>query len=60
MASLTKKQTEALSYIQSYLRDNGYAPSYREIADHMGLSSPATIHQHIKTLVENPASLKYQ
>src|SRR3989338_5186996 len=52
MASLTKKQTEALSYIQSYLRDNGYAPSYREIADHMGLSSPATIHQHIKTLVE--------
>lgn len=29
---------------------NGFAPSYREIADYFGLSSPATIHQHIKSL----------
>src|SRR5690349_16526807 len=52
MSALTKKQTEILAYIRSYLADNGYAPSYREIADHFGLSSPATVHQHVKTLTE--------
>jgi len=52
MPPLTKKQTEILEYIRSYIAGNGYAPSYREIADHFGLSSPATVHQHIKTLTE--------
>ena len=52
MSTLTKKQTEILAYIRGYIADNGYAPSYREIADHFGLSSPATVHQHVKTLTE--------
>lgn len=52
MPPLTKKQAEILAYVQNYIRDYGYAPSYREIANHFNLSSPATIHQHIKTLVE--------
>ncbi len=52
MPYLTKKQTEILRYIKSHLQDNGYAPSYREIGEYFGLSSPATIHSHIQTLVE--------
>lgn len=52
MSQLTKKQTEVLSFLKSFIADHGYAPSYREIADHLGLSSPATVHQHIQTLVE--------
>ncbi len=52
MTSLTKKQAEILSYIRSYRAENGYAPSYREIAEHFDLSSPATVHQHVQSLVE--------
>ncbi len=49
---LTKKQSEMLSYIRSQIAANGYAPSYREIAEHFGLSSPATVHQHVQALAE--------
>ncbi len=49
---LTKKQREVLDCIEGFVKDNGYTPSYREIAEQLGLSSPATVHQHIKTLCE--------
>ncbi|HAU66297.1 MAG: LexA repressor [Candidatus Uhrbacteria bacterium GW2011_GWF2_39_13] len=52
MPPLTKKQTEVLEFIREYLNDNSYAPSYREIANHFGLSSPATVHGHIQMLIE--------
>jgi repressor LexA len=52
MPPLTKKQSEILAYIRSHLSEHGYAPSYREIADHFGLSSPATVHQHVQSLTE--------
>src|SRR3989338_5344848 len=52
MSPLTKKQAEILAFIREHIEDRGYAPSYREIAEHFHLSSPATVHQHIKTLVE--------
>jgi len=47
---MTKRQTEILNFIVSYVRDNGYAPSYREIAEHFGISSTATVHEHVKNL----------
>ena len=50
--SLTKKQSDILFFVQNYITDRGYAPTYREIANHFHLSSTATIHQYIKTLVE--------
>lgn len=50
METLTKKQKEIFDYISSYILDNGYAPSYREIASHFQLSSVATIAEHINTL----------
>jgi repressor LexA len=52
MSKLTKKQSEVLVYITQHINDEGYAPSYREIADYFGLSSPATVHGHVQTLVE--------
>ena len=48
--TLTKKQKEILDYISESIRVNGYAPSYQEIADYFGLSSKATVYEHIKTL----------
>ena len=50
MGILTKRQTEIMKFIKSFIKDNDYSPSYREIAEGMGLSSPATIHQHLQVL----------
>lgn len=50
--SLTKKQTEILNYVTDFVGEHGYAPSYREIAQHFELSSVATVHDHISALVE--------
>ncbi len=52
MPPLTKKQAEILAYIRTHIKNRGYAPSYREIGEHFGLSSPATVYTHIQTLVE--------
>lgn len=49
---LTKKQKEVLDFIEGFIHDHGYTPSYREIAKGLGLSSPSTIHQHIQALCE--------
>lgn len=47
---LTKKQSEILNYIIGFIKENGYAPSYREIGDHFDIASTATIHEHVKNL----------
>lgn len=52
MIPLTKKQKEILDYITDFISDFGYAPSYRETAKHFGLSSVATIAEHINCLKE--------
>ncbi|HCC22479.1 repressor LexA [Candidatus Uhrbacteria bacterium RIFOXYC2_FULL_47_19] len=49
---LTKKQHQILEYVTGYIRGNGYAPSYRDIGEALGLSSTATVHEHIKNLKE--------
>jgi repressor LexA len=50
--ALTKKQKEILDFVQGCIQANGYAPTLREIGDHFGLSSVATVHKHLKTLAE--------
>lgn len=47
---LTKKQKEIYDYIRYYIRKHDYAPSYREIGEHFGLSSVATVAGYIETL----------
>lgn len=47
---LTKRQTEILNFIVEYVKENGYAPSYREVGQNLGISSTATVHEHVKNL----------
>lgn len=49
---ITKKQRDVLQYIKKYIVDNGYPPAVREIGEGLGLSSPATVHAHLKKLEE--------
>lgn len=50
--SLTKKQSQVFDFIKKFVADEGYAPSYREIAEYFELSSPATAYQHVKALID--------
>lgn len=50
--TLTKKQNEVLDYIKKYTAQHGYPPAIREIGAGLGLSSPATVHTHVKKLEE--------
>lgn len=47
---LSDRQQEVLTFIAGYQRENGYSPSLREIGDHFGLASVATVHQHVAAL----------
>lgn len=50
MNEITKRQDEVLTYIKKYIATHGYPPAIREICKGVGLSSPATVHAHIKNL----------
>ncbi|MEK9152553.1 MAG: transcriptional repressor LexA [Patescibacteria group bacterium] len=50
VATLTKKQKEVLDYVAQYIKEMGYAPSYREVGEHFGFASTATVHEHLKNL----------
>lgn len=50
MTEITKRQDEILTFIKKYTATHGYPPAIREICKGVGLSSPATVHAHIKNL----------
>ena len=50
MEKLTKKQEEVLAYIKKFMVSHGYPPTIREIGKALDISSPATIHSHLKGL----------
>ncbi len=47
---LTKRQKQILDYIEEFIDDKGYAPSFEEIAEDFGYSSLATVHEHLSNL----------
>lgn len=47
---LTKRQKEVLSYLEGYISEHGYAPSFEEIARHFRFQSLATVHEHLTNL----------
>jgi repressor LexA len=48
--TLSARQRAILEFIDTNMRERGYPPSVREIADAVGLNSPATVHNHLATL----------
>ena len=44
---------EIISYIDNYIIEHGYAPSYREIGNAIGLSSTASVYSRIRGLFDN-------
>ena len=52
MARTTDKAQMILEFVNSFTRENGYAPSIREIGQAVELRSPSTVHFHLKHLEE--------
>ena len=50
--ALTKRQKDVLDFIAGFVEENGYSPSYEEIAHALDLASLATVHKHISALAE--------
>jgi len=48
--AVTKRQKQVLDFVAGFVEENGYSPSYEEIARGLGLASLATVHKHISTL----------
>ena len=57
---LTKRQREIYEYLKDHIRSRGYAPSIVEIGKQFHLSSPATVHKHLKHLEEKGLIRKQQ
>ncbi len=49
---LTRKQQAVYDYIVETIDSRGIAPTVRDICQGLGLSSPSTVHVHLKTLEE--------
>ena len=47
---VTKRQQAVLNCIEACIREKGYGPTVREVCQVLGLSSPSTVHVHLKAL----------
>ncbi|CAN5423238.1 hypothetical protein BH09PAT4_BH09PAT4_02870 [soil metagenome] len=48
----TKKQRELLTYIEAFIAEHGYSPSYREIMAGLSYTSVATVALHVTSLIK--------
>jgi SOS-response transcriptional repressor LexA len=54
----TKKQRELLSFIDGFIKGNGYGPSYREIMRALDYKSVSTVAVHVNGLIARGFLLK--
>ena len=50
MKGISERQREILNYIQSFLRENAYWPSIRDIQNHFGFKSTNAVMGHLRAL----------
>jgi len=48
----TKKQKELLDFIDAFIEEHGYSPSYREIMNGLQYTSVATVSLHVGNLIK--------
>jgi repressor LexA len=48
----TKKQKELLTFIEKFIAEHGYSPSYREIMQGLNYNSVATVSLHVNNLIK--------
>jgi len=48
----TKKQKELLTFIEAFIAEHGYSPSFREIMNGLNYTSVATVALHVNNLIK--------
>jgi repressor LexA len=48
----TKKQRELLTFIETFIAEHSYSPSYREIMSGLNYTSVATVALHVNSLIK--------
>jgi len=57
---LYKRQRQILDFINQYIQKNGFAPSLTEIANALGVSSLATVHEHLTAMAKKGVIKRFQ
>jgi len=58
--TLYKRQRQIIDFISQYIQSKGYAPTLKEIAAAIGVSSLATIHEHLQALEKKGVIKKFE
>jgi len=58
--TLYKRQRQIVDFIAQYIQKNGYSPTLQEIADALGVSSLATVHEHLQALQRKKVIRKFE
>ena len=58
--TLYKRQRQIVDFIKQFIQRNGYSPTLQEIADAIGVSSLATVHEHLQALVKKKVIKKFE
>ncbi len=58
--TLYKRQKEILEYIRDYIEKYSYSPTLSEIAEAMGVTSLATVHEHVQTLAKKGVLRRFE
>ncbi len=48
--TLYNRQRQILDFVAQYIQTNGYSPTLQEIAKALGVSSLATVHEHLEAM----------
>jgi len=58
--TLYKRQKQILDFISQYIQKNGYSPTLTEIAEAIDVSSLATVHEHLATMVKKGVIRRFE
>lgn len=58
--TLYKRQRQIVDFIAQYIQKNGYSPTLQEIANSLGVSSLATVHEHLQALQRKKVIKRYE
>jgi repressor LexA len=58
--TLYKRQRQIVDFIAQYIQKQGYSPTLQEIATAIGVSSLATVHEHLQALERKKVIKKFE
>lgn len=58
--TLYKRQRQIVDFISQYIQSKGYSPTLKEIAEAIGVSSLATVHEHLQALEKKGVIKKFE